>query len=155
MSIDKEFIENIDNWINSIVIDSKFSDKEVYDIINMDMDSIYELPIKELESYVYNLLGYLDSLHKVMNKEKSIINYADKSIWFIIAPAFDSYGSDYTQGKMVNYNRAIRDNDIASALFKLKNAADSRAIVLESRIFTLMEKIKMLQNILRRRSFNG
>lgn len=154
MSIEvNEFIDNIDSWINSVVVDNKSDNEKVEYILNIETSELYQVEIKEFENLIYNLLGYMDSLYKIINKEKAILEYADKSIWYIIAPVFDSYGQDFTKGKVVNYNRAVRDNDMARELIKLRNSSEARLLNLETRIYVVKQKVEILQNILKRRFY--
>lgn len=144
------FMERIDNWIKSVnIIEPAFDDVEIYKILNMSHDEMKSCNQNELARFSYQIYGYVDYLQRVYNKEKSIMEFAEESIWSIISVYYDNYGSDYKKWQ-VKYYAAVRENPLASKLSKLKNNCKTRVTNLEHRIEHVKKRADILLELSRR-----
>ena len=144
------FLKRIDDWIKGVnIIEPAFDDIEIYNILNMTHEQMKNCNQNELARFSYQIYGYVDYLQRVYNKEKSVLDFAEESIWSIISKEYDNYGSDYKKWQ-VKYYSAVRENPLASRLNKLKNNCKTRVTNLEHRIEHVKKRADILLELSRR-----
>jgi hypothetical protein len=143
-------LKKIDDWIKGVnIIEPAFDDIEIYQILNMSHEQMKNCANNELARYAYQIYGYVDYLQRVYNKEKSVMEFAEESIWSIISVSYDNYGSDYKKWQ-VKYYAAVRENPLATKLSKLKNNCKTRVTNLEHRIEHVKKRADILLELSRR-----
>ena len=107
-----EFVKSIEEWTKtSGVIDIKPNPK-VEDALGLTRDDILSLTNEECNALAFELVCYADYLDTVSAKQKAAYDWADDSIWYIIADKIDQYGDKYTKWQE-KYYRAVKENPLA------------------------------------------
>jgi hypothetical protein len=147
----QDFFDKIDVWIQSAnFLKSKVPLAEVDPLLNLTEEEISGKSTESLMTGCYRLYGYIDSLQEVYNREKSILEYCEESIWRIISPTFNDYGDQYTKWEY-KYNSAVRENPLAKKVNQLKIATRARLSSLDHRIEHVKRRADILFEIARRR----
>ena len=79
------------------------------------------------------------------------INLAlESSIWYIIADRMSQYGDKYTKWQEKYYS-AVKENPLASEVFKIKNHAEARVKTLDGTVDRVQRMAEILNNLSKRR----
>lgn len=145
------FLERIQDWIKSSrVIEPRFDVTAVEEILNLDFEELRSKDCQYLIAGAYILYGYTEHLQKIYNQEKYIHEFADNSIWYIIAPVFDNYGDGWVKWQ-IKYNLAVKENPLANHLLLLKNNCQARITSVENRVELARKKADILLELARRK----
>lgn len=145
------FFDKVDVWISSIgFVKTKVDIDKITEILNLDGEQIALMNSEELLNSTYSLYGYIDSLQASVNREKSILDYCEESIWRIISPIFNDYGDKFTKWEY-KYNSAIRENPLAYKINVLKITTKARMTMIEHRLEHVKKRTDILLEIVRRK----
>ncbi|NVM35778.1 MAG: hypothetical protein HWN81_09295 [Candidatus Lokiarchaeota archaeon] len=118
--------EILDEYESSIGL-SKFTEKAIDDeakkYLSMDRNQIEKLSIQECGEAALMLGGLSFHIQRCFNREMSRVNWAENLLKKTIAGEELQYRGSWES----QYNQAIKNNDYASDLLKLKNYAKQRA----------------------------
>ncbi len=147
----QNFLDRIDSWINDNKLNIKRINHDLCEeILNLSYDELKDLNAEELLAKSYILSGYSDYINETYNKEKSINEYANLSINYIIAPFIDNYGDNFVKYEK-KYNLAIKENPLASKLFKLKNESAIRIQMLENKALNMKRMSDIILELSKRK----
>jgi len=122
----KRLDEILDEYESSIGI-SKFKeqamDEEVKKYLSMDRNQIEKLTVQECGEAALMLGGLSFHIQRCYNREISRVNWADNLLKKTIAGEEQQYRGSWES----QYNQAIKNNDYANDLLKLKSYAQQRA----------------------------
>ena len=118
--------EILDEYELSIGL-SKFTEKSIDDeakkYLSMDRNQIEKLSIQECGEAALMLGGLSFHIQRCFNREMSRVNWADSLLKKTIAGEELQYRGSWES----QYNQAVKNNDYANDLLKLKNYAKQRA----------------------------
>jgi hypothetical protein len=118
--------EILDEYESSIGL-SKFKEKaiddEVKKYLSMDRNQIEKLSVQECGEAALMLGGLSFHIQRCFNREMSRVNWADGLLKKTISGEELQYRGSWES----QYNQAIKNNDYANDLLKLKNYAKQRA----------------------------
>jgi hypothetical protein len=146
----KEFVENIDRWSKAIGIrEVKISD-DIEEALNLDGSRLDSLTYAQCHKYAYDLYSYSNHLESMLSAEKVKLQWADESIWYIIANKISQYGGQYAKWQEKYYN-CVRENPLASEILKIKNNAQARVETLQAKVDNIKKLSDILLNLARRK----
>jgi hypothetical protein len=140
----KQFLDSIEKWENALNIPEVKHNEDIERILNLDEKHLKLISSKDCLIYSYQLIAYSDYIHTRISKEKSVLDWADSSIWFIIGGVLDQYGDKYTKWQ-IKYYSAIQENTLAKKILKVKNNAEARYNILEGK----QKRAENMSNILK------
>lgn len=146
------FLQKIDDWIEDRNVDLVRKNDDIERILNMRPDTISILTPAEALSYSFILFSHAEYVQTLYNKEKSVVDFCDSSIWFIVADKVNNYGGQYAKWQEKYYS-AVKENPLASELNKLKLAAESRINRLSGKADTVKKMANVLQETARKRPY--
>ncbi len=141
----EEFLTNLNNWIQSRHILRTNIDEEQKEeigaILALDIAGISRSTALQ---HAYKLNSYLDYLQTEINQEKTVLNWCDDSIMYIVADKINNYRTDgWTKWEQM-FTNAIKENTLASDIYKLRNNVKARVVLMDGRII----HIKRMADIL-------
>lgn len=148
-----EFLQAIEDWKSSKHLKEVRPPKDeskLNTILNGCSDWLKMLNDKECMMYAYELYVYAEYIETVKAKEKTVLEWADASIWFIIGGVINQYGSQYSKWQE-KYYAAVKENPLASEILKIKNHAEARVRMLDGKHDRLMKMADTLNNLARRK----
>ncbi len=143
-----EFQEAVEKWISSKHLATIKEPQQVTRILNFRKDTLSMLTAEECLCYAYELHAYAEYLETIKVKENSILEWADGSIWYIIATAMQNYGTQYTKWQEKYYS-AIKENPLASEILKIKNHAQARVGTINGKSDRVQKMADILSNLSR------
>lgn len=150
----ESFFNKIDAWIHDNKLDlQNKSFNNIEAILSLEPDQLKELTPEELMNNAYSLYGYAEYVQSIYNKEKTIIDFADESIWFIISPVINNYGDQYTKWQ-TKYTMAVKESMLATKLNQLKNNAQARLNMIEKRSDHIKKMADIMIDIAKRRRYD-
>lgn len=141
-----EFLQAVDEWISCKGLPEIKPNEQAETILNMKSQDLNSLSAKECLGYAYELYAHSEYLESIKAKEKIVLEWSNSSIWYIIAPSLDSYGTGYTKWEQKYYS-AIKENPLASEILKIKKHAESRLSMIESKSFKVQKMADTLSNL--------
>tara|TARA_R100000664_G_scaffold33799_1_gene52077 strand:+ start:1320 stop:1781 length:462 start_codon:yes stop_codon:yes gene_type:complete len=145
-----EFLEAVDSWINSKTLAQIDPPDNISSILNLRSEDMKRLSSQDCICYAYELYAYAEYVEGEKVKENIILDWAESSIWYIISTALPQYGDKYTKWQE-KYYAAVKENPLASDIFKIKNHAEARVNILKNRCKTIHSMAELLNNLSRRR----
>ena len=109
----KIIADKLDKLIDSKKLNFYANDSEVDAIFNMPAEDLFRLPHQKLSEYSYLLSRYGVYLQKELNKERGLLNWARRSLDYIVLPKLKEYRHGYMSNDEVKMC-AIRDNELAT-----------------------------------------
>jgi hypothetical protein len=150
----ESFFNRIDTWIHDNKLDIQNKNfNNIEEILSLEPDQLKELTPEELMNNAYSLYGYAEHVQSIYNKEKTIIDFADESIWFIISPVLNNYGDQFTKWQ-TKYAMAVKESILASKLNQLKNNAQARLNMIEKRADHIKKMADIMLDIAKRRKYD-
>ena len=155
----QEFEQAIDDWISCNNIKSPRGPRKnlkgedasnIPKILNMTSETLKSLTGEECLVYAYELHSYGEYLESVRAKQKTVLEWADSSIWYIISTVMHNYGGQYAKWQE-KYFGAIRENPLASEILKIKNHAEARVEMLDGKAARVQNMADILNSLSRRR----
>lgn len=144
------FIDNINNWIKSHgVIDIEPNDN-VAQTLNLKQHDIQRLSSNQCMELAYELYAYAEYLDSILRKQKVAFDWAEDSIWYIIADKMNNYGDKYAKWQQ-KYFSAIKENPLAADIIKVRNTASARIKMIESRVESVRKMSDILYNLSKRK----
>ena len=135
----------LDEYENNIGLSTykidAFSETELNTYLHMSRDEIEKLTPEDCAQISYRLAQFAFHVQRTINRETARLNWADESIKETIADEINTYkGYGYIEKSL----QAIKHNDKASALNKIKKYAKQRS----DRLQYLATNIKNLSDIM-------
>lgn len=146
-----EFLSSIDEWVNCHGIAKIENNENIEHILNLKFDQIKALTEEECLAYSYELYAHSEYIERVKEKERSVLEWAESSIWYIICSTVNQYGDKYTKWQE-KYFLAVKENPLASEILKIKNYAQARLGSISTYSDNLKKMADLLNNIARRKS---
>lgn len=149
----EDFFDKIDDWVkNSGFIKQDINKEKINIIINREIHDHKLLSEEDLLCDSLFLYKYADSLQQYYNREKSILEYAENSILYIISGDINKYGDQYTKYD-IKYNIAIRNDPICKHLIKLVSVSRARMSDVEGRIYNIKKIADILHDLSKRKKY--
>ena len=145
-----EFVEAIETWKSSKQLPPITENENINKLVDLKSLDIKQLTAEEKASGAYELYVYAEYLEQARTKEKIILDWAESSIWYIIADRMSQYGDKYTKWQEKYYS-AIKENPLASEIFKIKNHAEARVKTLDGTADRIQRMAEILNNLSKRR----
>lgn len=145
-----EFVEAVETWKSSKQLPPITENENINKLVDLKSLDIKQLTAEEKASGAYELYVYAEYLEQVRTKEKIILDWAESSIWYIIADRMSQYGDKYTKWQEKYYS-AIKENPLASEIFKIKNHAEARVKTLDGTADRIQRMAEILNNLSKRR----
>lgn len=144
------FKSTIEDWINLHAIQTVKPNPAIDEILNLDRDSLKRLTHNQCLEYAYELYAYSEYLDSLLCKEQIAFDWADDSIWYVIADKIDQYGDKYTKWQE-KYFKAIKENPLATQIIKVKTVSSARIKVLQNKIVTIKKMSDILSSLAKRK----
>tara|TARA_R100000008_G_C3499983_1_gene123161 strand:- start:65 stop:526 length:462 start_codon:yes stop_codon:yes gene_type:complete len=145
-----EFIEAIEVWKSSKQLPPIRENDNINRLLELKSADIKKLTSEDRASGAYELYIYAEYLQQIKTKEKIILDWAESSIWYIIADRVSQYGDKYTKWQEKYYS-AVKENPLASEVFKIKNHAEARVKTLDGTVDRVQRMAEILNNLSKRR----
>ena len=145
-----EFMEAVDNWISSKSLPKIQENETVSMILNMKSISLDKLTREECLSCAYELYAHSEYIQSVKSKEEVVLDWAESSLWYIIANSMNQYGDKYTKWQE-KYFSAIKENPLAADILKIKNHAEARIKLINGKADRVQSMAEILINLSKRR----
>ena len=145
-----EFVEAVETWKSSKQLPPITENENINKLVDLKSLDIKQLTAEEKASGAYELYEYAEYLEQARTKEKIILDWAESSIWYIIADRMSQYGDKYTKWQEKYYS-AIKENPLASEIFKIKNHAEARVKTLDGTADRIQRMAEILNNLSKRR----
>ncbi len=147
-----EFLQKVDDWVEDRNADLVKKNEDVESILNLSSDDINNMDITLALSNSFILFAHAEYLQSLYNKEKTVLDFCNNSIWYIVADKMENYGGQYAKWE-VRYFSAIKENPLASELNRLKTSAESRITRVSGKIDIVKKMATVLQDLGRRRNY--
>ena len=141
-----EFVEAVETWKSSKQLPPITENENINKLVDLKSLDIKQLTAEEKASGAYELYVYAEYLEQARTKEKIILDWAESSIWYIIADRMSQYGDKYTKWQEKYYS-AIKENPLASEIFKIKNHAEARVKTLDGTADRIQRMAEILNNL--------
>ena len=145
-----EFVEAVETWKSSKQLPPITENENINKLVDLKSLDIKQLTAEEKASGAYELYVYAEYLEQARTKEKIILDWAESSIWYIIADRVSQYGDKYTKWQEKYYS-AVKENPLASEVFKIKNHAEARVKTLDGTVDRVQRMAEILNNLSKRR----
>lgn len=146
----EKFVQTIEDWANSKFIAKVEPPKEIESVINAPFEEIQTWSQDTCYINAFRLYAYSEYLAGVKSKEKTVLDWAEGSIWFIISSKLDQYGDGYTKWEKKYYS-AIKENPLATQILKVKNHASARVQSIDGKQERAIKMAEVLNNMARRK----
>lgn len=147
----KQFLDSIEKWENALNIPEIKHNEEIERILNLDSTDLKLMKGQDCLMYSYQLIAYSDYVQSRISKEKSVLDWAESSIWYIIGGKVDQYGDKYTKWQ-IKYYSAVQENPLATEILKIKNNAQARYEILEGKQKRAEGMANILKELARRKN---
>jgi hypothetical protein len=124
------------NYISEVI-----SEQEINQYLTMDRDRIEKLTPEDCSQIAYRLAQFAFHIQRSLNRELARLNWAEDTIKETIADDINNYKG---YGYIEKSAQAIKHNDKASALNKIKKYAKQRS----DRLSYIASSVKNLSDIL-------
>ena len=145
-----EFVDAIEVWKSCKQLPPIQENENINKLLGLKSEGIRKLTSEDKASGAYELYIYAEYLQQIKTKEKIILDWAESSIWYIIADRMSQYGDKYTKWQEKYYS-AIKENPLASEIFKIKNHAEARVKTLDGTVDRIQRMAEILNNLSKRR----
>ncbi len=110
----------IDEILSKTSLDFTVSDTEMAEIFDLGLENLAKMPYNKLSEYAFMIAKYNAFLHTQINREKVIVNWAQRSIDYLVLPKLADYRvpGAYMSNDEVKM-KAIKDNDVAQKLYRI------------------------------------
>lgn len=147
-----EFLQKIDDWVNDRNSDLVQKNDQAEYIMNLPSGELNNMDSRAASAYSFVLFAHSEYLQTLYNKEKSVVDFCDSSIWFIVADKMNNYGGQYAKWQE-RYFSAVKENPLASELNRLKLSAEARINRLSGKSDIIKKMANILQDIGRRKNY--
>lgn len=147
----KQFLDSIEKWENALNIPEIKHNEDIERILNLDQAQLKLMKGQDCLMYSYQLIAYSDYVQSRISKEKSVLDWAESSIWYIIGGKVDQYGDKYTKWQ-IKYYSAVQENPLATEILKIKNNAQARYEILEGKQKRAEGMANILKELARRKN---
>ena len=147
-----EFLQKIDDWVNDRNSDLMKKNDQAEYIMNLPSGELNNMDARAASAYSFVLFAHSEYLQTLYNKEKSVVDFCDSSIWFIVADKMNNYGGQYAKWQE-KYFSAVKENPLASELNRLKLSAEARINRLSGKADIAKKMANILQDIGRKKNY--
>ncbi len=112
----KALSDKLDGLIGDKKLNFHANDSEIDQIFQMSAEDLFRLPHQKMAEYAYTINRYGVYLQKELNKQRGLLNWARKSIDYIVLPKMKEYRQGYMTSDEVKMS-VIRDNDVATKIW--------------------------------------
>jgi len=127
----QQFLDRVDDFIKDAGVDLVEANPQVKEIMNMQYDDLKSLSNDECSRFAFLLYSYAEHINHLLNKQNTIKEWAEDSIWYIISKDIGNYGSQYSKWQEKYYG-AVRENPLASEIQKVLTHAKARVNLLQN-----------------------
>ncbi len=145
-------MKNVDDWIEDRHAELADINEEVEGIMQLTSEQVQDLDPQTALSHSFVLFAHAEYIQTLHNKERTVLDFCSNSIWFIVADKMDNYGGQYSKWE-VRYHSAVKENPLASELYRLKLSAEARLNRLQSKSENVRRMASVLQDIGKRRGY--
>lgn len=148
------FFDKIQNWIdaNNLGVQPNINIDELNNIINIS--NLNEYSVEELQVFIYELLKYQMHISTQYNECKTIFDFANDSISYIICD-IQLYDSDKYLKPEEKYYKKIKKSDMCIELNRLKTMAASRLNLMESKANIINKMIDTINYSVKRKGYKN
>jgi len=130
------------------VMEAPGTEKELQEYLNMNRDILEKMTANTCGDISIRLAQYGFYLQRLINRERARISWAETKLTEVISSSLQQYDKFMKhENKMM---LAIKDNEYASNVYKIKNYAQQRV----DRLYNLAEHIRNLSGIIKNNRFN-
>ena len=147
-----EFLSKVDDWIEDRNADLAKENEEVKPIMALSSDEVRSLSQEKALSYSFVLFAHAEYLQGVYNKEKTVVDFCDDSIWFMVGDKLQNYGGQYSKWQEKYYS-AVKENPMATELNRLKIMSQARLNRLSGKVDNTKKMATLLQDLGKRRGY--
>ena len=147
-----EFLSKVDDWIEDRNADLAKENEEVEPIMALSSDEVRSLSQEKALSYSFVLFAHAEYLQGVYNKEKTVVDFCDDSIWFMVGDKLQNYGGQYSKWQEKYYS-AVKENPMATELNRLKIMSQARLNRLSGKVDNTKKMATLLQDLGKRRGY--
>lgn len=144
------FKSSIEDWINVHGIKPIKLNPTIEYVLNLTVEELRKLTHNQCLEYAYELYAYSEYLDSLLCKEQIAFDWADDSIWYVIADKIDQYGDKYTKWQE-KYFKAVKENPLATQIIKIKNVSSARIKILQNKIITIKKMSEILSSLAKRK----
>ena len=146
----REFLQKVDEWIESRNVDLVAKNDQVDYIINLPSGELNNIKREAALSYSFVLFAHSEYLQTLYNKEKAVVDFCENSIWYIISDKVNNYGGQYSKWQEKYYS-AIKENPLAKVLNNLKLHSEARLSRLNNKSDITKKMADILYDLSKRR----
>ena len=146
-----EFLSKVDDWIEDRNADLSKQNEEVESIMALTSEQVRSLGQEKCLSYSFILFAHAEYLQGVY-KEKTVVEFCDDSIWFMIGDKLHNYGGQYSKWQE-RYYSAVKENPMATELNRLKIMSQARLNRLTGKVDNVKRMATLLQDLGKRRGY--
>ena len=147
-----EFLSKVDDWIEDRNADLSKQNEEVESIMALTSEQVRSLGQEKCLSYSFILFAHAEYLQGVYNKEKTVVEFCDDSIWFMIGDKLHNYGGQYSKWQE-RYYSAVKENPMTTELNRLKIMSQARLNRLTGKVDNIKRMATLLQDLGKRRGY--
>lgn len=150
----KQLTEKLDNYERSLGITNVIVPSNISDIINLPEDRLKVMSAEELGENSYRLQQFSFSLCKELNRQKTIISWANRAIDYLLCSKYDEYGGQYTPAA-TRKMWAIKDNEVTEKIYKILVDSEQKVLSLDGmpeRIESMSYRLNQLQQSRRKQN---
>lgn len=145
------FLQKVDDWIEDRNVDLIAKNDQVENIINLPSGEINNMKQHVAAAYSFVLFAHAEYIQTLYNKEKSVVDFCENSIWYIISDKVNNYGGQYSKWQEKYYS-AIKENPLAKTLNNLKLHSEARLSRLTNKSELTKKMATILYDISKRRN---
>jgi len=128
-----EFLKKIADYSASHGLDLVPYNDGIDQIVNVSRFELTKFTSEELIEYSLSVNLHVEYLQTCYNKEQAVLDWASAAIWYIISPQMSQFGGQYSKWEE-KYNLAVRGNDLANDILKVKNIAQTNVTLFRGKI---------------------
>lgn len=148
------FFEKIKNWIDSTGLNIKIDqDPELIESI-FNIGDLSSLSIDELNNANLSIIRFVYGLQTELNECKTILDFANDSIYYIICDMEISDADKYLKAEE-KYNKRIKSCPMCVELNKLRLHASARVNLLNSKIEIINRLSDNISQIIKRKGYRN
>lgn len=131
----------LDEYQKSIYIPRQTVDSKIEEYLNLTREQIRKLSPEDCGEIAYVVSRFASYIQEKVNRQTAVMGWAEANIKIIIADKIDQYtGYGYEEKK----NKAIKDNEVARELEKVRTHAKLRS----DELFMQAQRIEFMAKLL-------
>ena len=146
--------DKLDKIIEGRQLAFSAEDPEINEIFTLPAEHLGKMPVQKLEEYSFILSRYNVYLRRELNKQRGLLNWAKKSMDFIVLPNMHQYREPYMSIDEIKM-RAIKDHDVAQKFYKFIIDKDNEIITIEELNTDIRKMADTLSGIAKTKKFSN